>query len=542
VHRKITKSVCRHHVSRYRETSPLRSFIVCQPNTRARGVVSFIVAWALCLAGLVAVGPPAHADPNTAGTLDAAFSLNTGTGFNGKVESVAAQSDGKVVVGGAFTAVNGTPSSRIARLNADGTVDTGFSTNIGTGPNSQVLSLAVQADGKIVIGGWFTAVNGTPSARIARLNANGSVDTDFSAKIGTGFDFDVHAVALQANGKIVVGGGFSDVNAVISNGIARLNADGTVDTAFSTNIGAGLNDDVESVAVQTDGKIVLGGYFLSLNGVSSQYVARVDANGTPDTAFSSNAGLGPNAPVFSVAAQTDGKVLIGGTFTSVNGTVSTRIARLNANGAVDTGFSSRIGTGLDGAVHALAAQTDGKVLIGGNFANINGLPSNSIARLNTDGTPDAAFSTSTGTGFSAQVRTLAMQPDGKILAGGWFGLFNETTSNQIARLFSGVTPAPTPAPTPTPTPTPAPSPTPTPIKKQSAKKPPAKVKKGKRAKLAKRTRQGAKLKWKSSTKKVCVVKKTTLRTKRKGKCVVRAKAPAVGGIKAFSKKYVIKVK
>jgi hypothetical protein len=135
-----------------------------------------------------------------------------------------------------------------------------------------------------------------------------------------------------------------------------------------------------------------------------------------------------------------------------------------------------------------------------------------------------------------------MQPDGKILAGGWFGLFNETTSNQIARLFSGVTPAPTPAPTPTPTPTPAPSPTPTPIKKQSAKKPPAKVKKGKRAKLAKRTRQGAKLKWKSSTKKVCVVKKTTLRTKRKGKCVVRAKAPAVGGIKAFSKKYVIKVK
>ncbi len=329
--------------------------------------------------------PRSHAGPGSDGTLDTAFSTNTGTGFNGNVESVAVQTDGKIVVGGSFTAVNGVTSNRIARLNADGSVDTAFSANLGAGPSDDVKSVAVQSDGRIVIGGWFTAVNGTPSARIARLNDNGSVDTAFSANTGTGFDFDVSSVALQAGNKIVVGGGFTAVNGTLSKRLARLNSNGSVDTAFSTNIGTGFNDDVESIAVQGDDKIVVGGYFFNVNGTTSYYLARLNANGSLDAAFSTAMGIGPSGPLFAVAVQPDGKVLAGGTLTNISGTVSAGIARLNDNGSVDTAFSSNLGTGFDGSPRTLAVQADGKVLVGGNFTKINGIPSKSIARLNSNG-------------------------------------------------------------------------------------------------------------------------------------------------------------
>ncbi len=148
---------------------------------QARRLVSLLLAAALCMAGLVAAGPAVHAGPGSDGTLDTSFSTKAGTGFNGNVESVAVQTDGKIVIGGSFTAVNGVTSNRIARLNADGSVDTAFSANLGAGPSDDVKSVAVQSDGKIVIGGWFTAVNGTPSARIARLNNNGTPSTLRSA-------------------------------------------------------------------------------------------------------------------------------------------------------------------------------------------------------------------------------------------------------------------------------------------------------------------------------------------------------------------------
>ncbi|MGB3013043.1 MAG: hypothetical protein WBB41_00350 [Candidatus Nanopelagicales bacterium] len=405
-----------------------------RPLEALRRAVSVCVVAALFMAGLVTLGSAVHADPGSDGTLDTTFSTNLGGGFNGNVWSVAAQTDGKVVVGGSFTAVNGVTSNRIARLNADGTVDAAFSANLGTGPDNDVLSVAVQTDGKIVLGGWFTAVNGTLSARIARLNTDGTVDSSFSANTGSGFDFDVRTVTIQPDGKMVVGGAFNAVNGTTSIRIARLNSNGTVDTAFSANTGGGLNDKVEAVAVQADGKILVAGYLFTINGIPSKHIARFNANGTPDTAFAANSAIGLTGIPFALGIQSDAKVVLGGNFTNVNGTVSSRIARLNSDGTVDANFSSNLGTGFDGSVYALAVQADGKVVVAGTFTKFNGVPSKSVARLLPDGRLDTAFSTNTGTGFSGPVRALALQADGNILAGGAFGLFNETSSNKLALL------------------------------------------------------------------------------------------------------------
>src|SRR5947199_3524759 len=150
------------------------------------------------------------------------------------------------------------------RLNADGDLDTTFNAG-GAGANGTVRTVAVQSDGKIVIGGTFTSYNGdaTVSDDVMRLNANGTADTTFNAG-GAGADSTVRAVAVQADGKIVIGGLFTSYNldATASDHVMRLNADGALDTTFNVG-GAGADNNVFAVAVQPDGKIVIGGNFTS---------------------------------------------------------------------------------------------------------------------------------------------------------------------------------------------------------------------------------------------------------------------------------------
>ena len=144
--------------------------------------------------------------------------FDTGTGFNSGIESIAIQTDGKIVVGGDFITYNGTTQNRITRLNSDGTRDTGF--NIGTGFDNFVSSIATQSDGKILVGGSFTTYSGSTQNYITRLNSDGTRDTGFT--IGTGFTGDVRSIAIQTDGKIVVGGFFTSYNGTTQNRITRL--------------------------------------------------------------------------------------------------------------------------------------------------------------------------------------------------------------------------------------------------------------------------------------------------------------------------------
>jgi uncharacterized delta-60 repeat protein len=363
------------------------------------------------------------------GSLDTSF--DPGTGPNGTVLSVATQTGSKVVLGGTFTQVNGVPRSNIARLNANGSVDTGF--NPGSGTNAFVSSVAVQTDGKVLIGGDFIQVNGVTRGHIARLNTDGSVDTGFDP--GTGADAHVRWVAAQADGKVLICGDFIQVNGVTRIYIARLNANGSVDMDFDP--GSGPNQVVSSVAPQTDGKVVIGGFFSQVNGVTRNRIARLNANGSVDTGF--DPGTGADQAIYPVTLQSDGKVLIGGVFTQVNGVPRNRIARLNANGSVDTGFNP--GSGANNTVYGVATQTDGKVIICGNFNQVNGVTRSYMAQLNANGSVDTGFNA--GSGPNGSTFAVATQTDGKMLIGGVFTQVNGVTRNRIARLNgAGQTPPP----------------------------------------------------------------------------------------------------
>jgi uncharacterized delta-60 repeat protein len=371
---------------------------------------------------------------NADGTPDTAFTTNIGTGTtNGQVNTIAVQSDGKILVGGGFATFNGVTVNRIARLNADGTRDTAYPTNTGTGANDTVNTMAVQSDGKILVGGIFTTFNG-PANRIVRLNADGTRDTAFMTNTGTGANNAVNTFAVQSDGKILVGGTFTQLNNAYPTRIARLNADGTPDTAFTTNTGSGANNAVNTFAFQSDGKILVGGGFPTFNSAPAYRIARLNADGTRDTAFTTNTGTGANSNVQTIAVQPDGKILVGGLFTTFNGVTVNRIVRLNADGSIDTAFTTNTGTGANTTVNTIAVQSDGKILVGGGFATFNGVTVNRIARLNADGTRDTAFTTNTGTGFNSVVNTMAIQSDGKIPVGGGFTTFNGVTVNRIVRL------------------------------------------------------------------------------------------------------------
>ncbi|MBV6404675.1 MAG: hypothetical protein GFGODING_01430 [Flavobacteriales bacterium] len=296
---------------------------------------------------------------NLDGTVDGGFTI--GTGFNSYVLGVALRSDGDIVAAGNFTQYDGTGRVRVARLNSDGTLDAGFTT--GTGCNAVAYAVAVDDD-KTYVGGAFTSYAGTGRSRIARLNDDGTLDTGFDP--GTGFNGDVYCLAVQADGKVLVGGSFSAFNGTGRNGIARLNTDGTLDTGFDP--GTGTSSWVATITIQPDGKCVIGGNFTSYNGTGRNRVARVNSDGTLDTGF--DPGTGCNSWVYCSDIQADGKLLIGGDFTSVAGSTRNRLARLNTDGSLDTGFAPT--GGANNWVYSMNAQPDGRLLIGGAFGTYNG--------------------------------------------------------------------------------------------------------------------------------------------------------------------------
>ena len=275
--------------------------------------------------------------------------------IGGTVLSVVVQDDGKILIGGGFSSVGGEARYGVARLNADGTLDTTFGDpNVIDG---SVLSVAVQGDGKILIGGGFDSVGGEPRNGVTRLNADGTLDTTFG---DTNPNNTVESVVVQDDGKILICGSFYSVGGEPRNGVTRLNADGTLDTTFrDPNLEYySASGDVYSVAVQGDGKILIGGHFNSVGGEARYKVARLNANGTVDTTFNTMV----NGDVYSVAVQGDGKILISGNF-YVGVQTREDFVRVYANGTVDTTFNTMV----VGDVYSVAVQGDGKILIGGNF-------------------------------------------------------------------------------------------------------------------------------------------------------------------------------
>ena len=291
---------------------------------------------------------------------------------------------GRVLVGGLFTGFNGVPNlPYITRLNFDGSLDSTFST--GSGPDGAVYAVAETfvASGsnlvrKIVAGGAFTAISQFPSFNVARLNNDGSLDPSFTPGgcNGTVFAVAVYPATDQLNaGKILIGGDFTAINGVPRAHIARLNVDGSLDASFNAGVGPG--DSVRAIAIQVDGNVLIGGLFTSVSGANLNHIARLLPGGGVDRSFTPGTGL--NDIVNCIALQNDERILLGGGFTQENGVTRNRITRLNPDGTIDPAIN--FGLGANDFVAALALRPDGEILIGGGFTTFDGSSRPYIALL-----------------------------------------------------------------------------------------------------------------------------------------------------------------
>jgi uncharacterized delta-60 repeat protein/gliding motility-associated-like protein len=375
------------------------------------------------------------------GMLDPSFTIGTGANT---LNTSTIQTDGKILIGGFLTMYNNVQVIGIARLNTDGTLDNTF--NSGTGPSGGVNSggagreaaIIQLANGEILIGGNFTTYNGIPRNNIALLNADGSLDVNFDP--GQGFNDEVYSMEVQADGKILVGGKFTQANGVDRHYIARLNPDGSLDQSFDIGnkitTAIGFNG-IYSTITLSNGDILLAGAFRSDVGNSPKNgIFKVHADGSLDVDFNTT-GIGSNSTIFNVMPLANGKIIIFGSFSSYNGIARNRIARLNADGTLDQSFDP--GVGVDGVGHygfvvstSACLQPDGKIIMVGDFSTYEGQPYNGIVRINPDGSLDTSFNP--GLGANDLVWSVSLQTDSKIVITGNFTSFNGTSMNSLARL------------------------------------------------------------------------------------------------------------
>ncbi len=424
---------------------------------------------------------------NTDGSIDTTFNTTNPININGPVFKVLVLPDGKILIGGNFTQVSGVSTNQVARLNPDGSLDGTFVSGSVLAPGSQVIDLDVLPSGKIL----------TTGISVNRLNPDGSRDTSFISPL-PGIHERGYALDVQADGKVLVGGTFRNVNGILKKFLVRLNPDGTVDNSFNPVI-IGNDVSVSAVKVQPDGKIIVGsGRAFRLNsdgsfelefpgsqfpitridiapdgkiyvgggfnlksynpdgtlvsgGISglesisdlaiqpdskvvySVYtnlnarVRRANPDGTPDSTFNPVGG-GPNDFVYSLALQSNGKVIIGGDFTGVSfDTTKKYLARLNSDGSLDASFSPVINE----RVRKVRTQSDGKILVQTLFSDTKAR----LFRLNPDGTRDNTFAEVI---VNNDISDIKPQNNGKILITGNFTKVNEFTRLGIARLLDSV--------------------------------------------------------------------------------------------------------
>jgi uncharacterized delta-60 repeat protein len=379
--------------------------------------------------GMISVQTPIlqSSDSLTMSVSDSQFDCySIGAGFNFDGESIKQQADGKLVIGGYFTTYQGISANYIVRLNTDFSIDDTF--DYGTGFNAAVNAVAIQSDGKILCGGAFTQYKGTARNRIIRLNTDGSLDTTFS--IGTGFSASVWGITIQSDGKILVCGSFTSYSGGVESRIIRLNTNGSKDITFNPPT---INDIVYDMSIQSDGKIVAVGDFTQVSGVARTSIVRFLTGGTVDSTFSAGT---LSSGAFAVVAQADGKIILGGNFTTVSGASSPKIVRLLSGGTRDTSFSVGSGfsqTGPSAFIADITPTQNGKYLISGIFDDYSGTSANAMAILNSDGSIDTTFNQGTGLvydkgGFSMPSIVLS---NGNIVVSGILSGYNGVTTGTL---------------------------------------------------------------------------------------------------------------
>jgi uncharacterized delta-60 repeat protein len=356
------------------------------------------------------------------------FSADLVSGPNrSSVFDIAVQNDGRILVAGYLWSNSSLPNEGLARLNQDGSIDPTFGPVLS---GSQIMTVAAQRDQQILIGGRFSyVVGGVTRSNIARLNPDGSPDPSFDPDpaplVGSALE--------QPDGRIVVGGSFKSYGGTGRIGLVRLQRDGQLDTGFQS-LPSWSIASVQSVALARNGQILIQGFFAPSATNSLPGVQRLNSDGSVDATFA------PDIPMMlaSMAVRPDGKVLIATGWSGQDDLVL-----LNTDGSRDTNFVTDVyGPASDmnpPGVQVIALQANGKVLIGGKFTKINGVPRRNIARLEPDGRFDTSFDAGAGPAssfdtVSYMVSAMTLLKDGHILVAGPFQTFSGTPRGGMAKL------------------------------------------------------------------------------------------------------------
>jgi uncharacterized delta-60 repeat protein len=340
--------------------------------SRRRPASLFLILSALA-AGLVAVRA---AEPRPGGIHPG---FDAGLKQEDVVFDVLPAAGGQFYVAGGFTNIGGLPRTNVARLRADGSADPAFNPGLGPrGGGAYAWTLAPQGT-NLIVGGEFQFFDDVAAARLARLSPAGRPDPGFAANnLFGGLGVGISVVATLPDGKILVGGSFPDLAPLTRINLIRLHADGTMDPAF--NSGEITGQGVNALVVLPDGKILFGGSRLG----------RLLPNGAPDTSFGGGAGYIVDASrTDRIAVQADGRILVGGRFRTFAGVPRANLTRLLADGRDDPSF--RTPDDVNGTVRALLPLADGCLLVGGDFSLFAGRRFERVVRLRADGAVDPVF-------------------------------------------------------------------------------------------------------------------------------------------------------
>ena len=377
--------------------------------------------------------------------------------YKTKVYGPASIHKDKIVIIGRFTSYNGVAREYVGRLNPDGTLDTTWiGPNLSTG---YLYCVEVLANDKILIGGSFTVVqSGITYKNIARLNPDGSIDATFipSAIATRGTNSEVHAITVinptNLGSKMYIGGTFTSFTGTTGR-LFRLNADGTRDATFTAS--PAINGEIRAIAVQrkttNTEKVLVGGFFDAVFPSTTTYFGRL-VRLMPDGEFDSSFNVGGRgvtggSAVFDIALSPNDFIYAVGKFTQYNGTVRNSFIKLNPDGVVDV--NNRVGVASGQTIFAVKLQPDGKILIGGNFTSYNNNTSGGtatvipkgIARLTNLCVLDGTFLT--GTGFHggtgvyegvSVIRDIVQQSDTKIIVSGDYTDYDNVPRRMIARI------------------------------------------------------------------------------------------------------------
>lgn len=361
--------------------------------------------------------------------------------FTITIDAMVPLADGKIIIGGNIGAgIGGVSSIRhIARLNADGSVDTSLLTGLGF--NAPVTDMLLQPDGKLVVAGEFTSYDGTACNRLIRLNPNGTADTAFVSAYGTGPNAAVNSLALETSGKLLVAGDFTSFAGQSAKQIVRLLATGARDASSPVTVDASLSVSwIAAVVALPDGKILIGGGLSTFQYVTPPAdgfragLARLQANGSRDATFEVGAGAHFSnsrytvGDVSTLTMQPDGKVLVGGFFERWNGAVAERMVRLNTNGSVDGSFAAPV---FDSTPQIMLHQPSGAVVVGGFFSS----PAQALTRLTSTGAVDTTWNPG-GTPLGA-IYALAQDATGSLFVGGNFFNYAGSSSRPVVRVAGG---------------------------------------------------------------------------------------------------------